>query len=245
MLSLFKIKLLYKSKQILLSKKHLVNFYKKEIKDIFLDRELKGDNTINEMPLSLKEDKEYLKEYIKLNPKEFELLSEIDRNDKDFCDCLIKNAHYAVGRFGENLKNDKDYAKEIVVKDGHFLECFSKEIKDEEEIVRLAINKDPAAIKYASIRLLKDLELGLLAVSLGGYCYNLIHEDLRRNKRIILALKDYKDAHSMFDYYLSNELAYLKKSDNVFKDLEKEILMEDLSVELVVKENSRKKVNKV
>ena len=68
---------------------------------------------------------------------------------------------------------------------GQILYFASKELRDDKEVILKAIDNKPIIIKYASLNLRNDLDVGLAVMKKNKKCYEYLSEDLQKNEQIL------------------------------------------------------------
>ena len=112
---------------------------------------------------SLKSDREFILEAIKISPESFLFASKKLRSDREIALAAAECA-YALEVAGENLKSDREIVLAYVTRWGLSLEYAHESLKSDREIVMAAVRQSEKALKFASPELKSDREFLLAAI---------------------------------------------------------------------------------
>lgn len=159
----------------------------------------------NHLSKILKEDKEFFKKALQINPKVYQFASSSIQNDRDMVMAMVKKSGQAFSYVNEKFQKDKEIAlvafktypalkfvhislqnnKEVVLSavgfKGSSLAFASSELQDDDEVVLRAIRSDAQALRFASMRLRNQRELVEFAVSKKWQALNFAHDDIKND----------------------------------------------------------------
>ncbi len=168
---------------------------------------------------SLRGDKEFMLEILKLNPVETlrhatkELLA-----DKEFALAAIAGSSDVLGYFSEALRDDEEIVLPVIEKNGIALEHASKRLQSNKGMATTAVTADFKALKFVDKSLLEDRDILLAAIE------NLNQESVERRLGDVVeilpkqALSDPGILHGLFNRVAEHS------SSKRYKDMETVLL---------------------
>ncbi len=73
---------------------------------------------------------------------------------------------------------------------GQILYFATQKLRDDKEVVTVAVSNKPIIVKYASKRLLSDLDIAKLVLSKDKKCYEFLDDSIKDNEEIINIMKE-------------------------------------------------------
>ena len=184
------------------------------------------------MPDKLLNNKEFVRELMKINGTGFKLvkINERYKNDREVAEDSLENGESTWFYFGKDLKKDRELAMKALKKDPNlypnmdFLHGDEEATKiavesdgtnlqytslnEEEEIVDLAMEEDPMAYEYAGSKYRsQNRDAALRAVKYDGSLLQFVEEELGEDESISLAALTSSRSQNEAFQYLSPNLA--------------------------------------
>lgn len=113
---------------------------------------------------SLIEDINFIKDALGINPKVYEFLPLIHKDDIEIAEFIIKIDPKAFNLLNEKFRFNTAIAKLAISSYGYNLKYTSEELRNDKNVVILAIANDANAVQFASQNLKSDYDIAILTI---------------------------------------------------------------------------------
>ena len=172
--------------------KQLLRAIKKISNDSYSNLSSVPDYLKKEADKSLKSDREFILEAIKVTTGEsFPFASKKLRSDREIVLAAVlasnKLCSEVLELAGEKIKSDREIVLAAVNQTGFALEYANEELKSDREIVLAAVKRDGEVLKFASQEMKSDRDIVMAAVSQEGWALYDAAEEFKSDREIVLA----------------------------------------------------------
>lgn len=134
----------------------------------------------------LKNDKEVVHRALEDNCFAVTYASEQIKDDRDFVFDFLKNNSEIIGLLSDRLRSDKELGLMVVKNSPWSLNNLTDKLKDDEDVVLAATDVDPMSVKFASKRLLEDINFAKRILIKNGFTLEMFSEKIKDNEDCVL-----------------------------------------------------------